>query len=95
MKKKTTRRTSAKCTCKVPFKIRNAGHSLKKSGSSSAARTLATDGKKARSNRRKKGCLNGPPGTFKLTAKQKKNLPKALQEGIIRYHKKQGKKIIR
>lgn len=88
-------RTKAKKgACRPTFRISHAGHLLVTKGSSRAGRVLASEGKEEKRKRRKRGCLNGAPGTFKLTAKQKKNLPVALQKAIIAHHRKAGKRII-
>jgi len=80
--------------CRPTFHISEAGHLLSTRGSSKAGRILATEAKKQKARRKKKGCLNGPPGTFKLTDKQKRNLPKHLQKAIIEHHRRKGDKII-
>ena len=80
--------------CRPTFRISHAGHLLVTKGSTRAAKVLATEGKAEKKKRKKRGCLNGPAGTFKLTAKQKKNLPAGLQKAIIAHHRKLGKKII-
>lgn len=79
--------------CRVLFKISQAGHLLRTKGSKKAGSILASEGKREKKKRLKRGCLNGPEGTFKLTAKQKRNLPKHLQKAILNYHRKQGKVI--
>lgn len=83
-----------KSTCRPTFQISEAGHLLSKKGSSRAGRLLSTEGKKQKRNRLKKGCLNGVGGTFRLTDKQKRKLPKSLQKAIIEHHRKSGKRII-
>ncbi len=83
-----------KVQCRPPFKISMAGHLLSTRSSSSAGRTLSSEGKAEKRKRLKKGCLNGPPGTFKLTDKQKRKLPKKLQQAILAYQRKKGKRII-
>ncbi|NLR58843.1 hypothetical protein HGH93_12070 [Chitinophaga polysaccharea] len=83
-----------KSNCKPSFRISHAGHLLVTKGSSRAGRVLASEGKEEKRKRRKRGCLHGTPGTFKLTAKQKKNLPMALQRAIIAHHRRLGKKIL-
>jgi hypothetical protein len=79
--------------CKIPYYISEAGHLLRTKKSSYAGAFLASEGKKNRKQRRKRGCLNGPAGTFQLTEKQKRNLPKKLQQAILNYHRRQGKTI--
>jgi len=79
--------------CRVLFRISQAGHLLRTKGSRKAGSILAAEGKREKKKRLKRGCLNGPEGTFKLTAKQKKNLPLHLQRAILNYHRKQGKVI--
>lgn len=81
--------------CRPTFKVSQAGHLLKTKGSARAGKVLSKEGKAEKKKRLKRGCLNGPPGTFKLTDKQKRKLPKALQKAILNYHRKKGKKIIR
>lgn len=83
-----------KKNCRPTFRISQAGHLLKTKGSSKAGSVLSKEGKTEKRKRLKKGCLNGTGGTFKLTAKQKKKLPKALQKAILSYHRRKGKKII-
>lgn len=80
--------------CRPTFEISEAGHLLATRHSSKAGTKLATKAKAEKAKRKKKGCLNGTGNTFKLTAKQKKNLPLALQKAIIAHHRKMGKKII-
>jgi hypothetical protein len=80
--------------CRPSFHISEAGHLLSTKGSSKAGRILATDAKEQKRRRKKRGCLNGPPGTFRLTEKQKRNLPKHLQKAIIEHHRRKGDKII-
>lgn len=87
-----TKKRSSKCS--PSFRISHAGHLLVTKGSSRAGRVLASEGKEEKRKRKKRGCLNGAPGTFKLTAKQKKNLPIALQRAIVAHHRRLGKKII-
>lgn len=83
-----------KSTCRPTFQISEAGHLLSKKGSSRAGRLLSTEGKKQKRKRLKKGCLNGVGGTFRLTDKQKRSLPKSLQKAILEHHRKLGKRII-
>jgi len=87
-----TKRKSGKC--RPSFRVSHAGHLLVTKGSTRAGRVLASEGKEEKRKRRKRGCLNGTPGTFQLTAKQKRKLPTALQKAIIAHHRKLGKKII-
>lgn len=82
-----------KSTCRPTFRISQAGHLLATRASSKAGAVLSTDGKREKKKRLKRGCLNGPPGTFKLTEKQKKKLPLRLQKAILAYHKRKGKKV--
>ena len=79
--------------CRIPFKISEAGHLLKTQHESGAGSYLSHEGKLQKQKRKKKGCLNGPAGTFKLTEKQKRKLPPKLQRAIIEHHRKLGKKI--
>lgn len=83
-----------KANCKVSFRISQAGHLLKTKGSRKAGSVLSSEGKREKAKRRSRGCLNGPPGTFKLTAKQKKHLPVRLQRAIIAHHRNLGKRIL-
>lgn len=80
--------------CRPTFRISQAGHLLATRGTSKSGSVLSREGKKEKKKRKAKGCLNGPPGTFKLTAKQKRNLPVSLQRAIIAHHRRLGKKII-
>lgn len=80
--------------CRPTFKISEAGHLLSTESSSEAGRILSTEGKKQKRKRVKRGCLNGVGGTFRLTEKQKRNLPKSLQKAIIEHHRKAGKRIL-
>ncbi len=80
--------------CRVPYRISEAGHLLKTKASPKAGSVLSREGKQEKHKRKKRGCLNGPPGTFKLTDKQKRKLPKKLQKAIIEHHRRMGKKII-
>ena len=80
--------------CRPPYRISEAGHLLSTTSSSEAGSYLATEGKKQKRKRQKKGCLNGAPGTFKLTEKQKQKLPVKLQKAIIAYHKRKGDRIL-
>lgn len=80
--------------CRPPFRISHAGHLLRVEGSSDAGHILSTEAKKEKKKRQKRGCLNGTGATFRLTARQKKMLPKHLQKAILAHHKKQGKTII-
>ena len=82
-----------KSSCRPTFKISQAGHLLATKGYSKAGSVLSSEGKREKKKRRARGCLNGPPGTFKLTERQKRNLPKHLQRAIIAHHKSLGKKI--
>ncbi|MFZ5553543.1 MAG: hypothetical protein ACOZCO_10530 [Bacteroidota bacterium] len=77
--------------CRVLFRISQAGHLLRTKGQRKAGSILASEGKREKKKRLKRGCLNGPEGTFKLTAKQKRNLPVHLQRAILNYHRRQGK----
>ena len=79
--------------CRIKYEVSKAGHLLRTRGFSSAGTILATIGKEQKAKRKKRGCLNGPPGTFQLTAKQKKNLPKALQKAILKHHYQLGKEV--
>lgn len=89
-----SKKRSSRSNCRPSFHISEAGHLLATKGSSKAGKTLSTEGKAQKRKRIKKGCLNGVGGTFKLTAKQKNNLPKSLQKAIIEHHRRLGKKII-
>jgi hypothetical protein len=80
--------------CKPSFRISHAGHLLATRGTSSSGRVLSAEGKREKKKRLKRGCLNGTGGTFKLTQKQKRNLPEHLKRAIIKYHRRQGKRII-
>lgn len=87
MKKKKT-------NCRPSFRISEAGHLLATRGTSKAGSVLSKEGKREKSKRKAKGCLNGTGGTFRLTDKQKKKLPKNLQRAILAYQRKKGKRII-
>lgn len=79
-----------KSNCRPTFKISQAGHLLATRGSSKAGKVLSTEGKREKSKRKKKGCLNGVQRqgkSFQLSAKQKKNLPPALQRAILKFHR--------
>ena len=80
--------------CRPTFRISEAGHLLATTGSARAGSVLSHEGKKEKKKRQKRGCLYGAKATFQLTAKQKRNLPKALQKAILAHHRKLGKKII-
>jgi hypothetical protein len=88
-KKKTAQ--SACKVCKTPYRVREAGHKLAKGGGGDAASVLSKDGKAAKKRRKKRGCLDGTPGVKGLTERQKKNLPKAMQEGLLAYRKRMAK----
>ena len=90
-KKKSTVKSKA-INCRPTFKISKAGHLLSTNHHSRSGTLLATEAKRNKQKRKAKGCLNGT--TFQLSAKQKKNLPIALQKAIIKHHRKNGKKII-
>jgi hypothetical protein len=95
-KRKATRaKTPAKPSCKVTPRATAAGHRLATEAHSQSGTYLATTAKKEKKARKDRGCLNGPPGTFKLTAKQKRNLSPAMQKGILAYQRKLGKKVIK
>jgi hypothetical protein len=79
--------------CRVLFHISKAGHLLRTKGSTKAGKVLASEGKREKQKRLRRGCLNGPEGTFQLTAKQKRNLPENLQRAILNHHRRMGKKI--
>lgn len=91
--KTSPKKKPTKTNCRPSFKISSAGHLLRVEGDSHAGSVLSREGKIQKAKRKKKGCLNGTKGTFKLTEKQKRNLPKNLQKAILNYHRKQGKKI--
>lgn len=91
----TTRKKPGQTACKVcktPFRIREAGHRLAKGGGGDAARILANEGKPAKKGRVKRGCLGSPASVPGLTKRQKENLPKAMQEGILAYRKRMAKR---
>lgn len=90
--KKKVKKKAAK-NCRPPYRISEAGYLLSTRASSKAGKVLAREGKAAKKKRLKRGCLQGVNGTFKLTAKQKRNLPPALQKAILAHHRKLGKKI--
>lgn len=95
-KRKTTakkKRPSAS-RCKPPYRISEAGHLLSTKGSRKAGSTLSRDGKAAKRKRLKRGCLSGIENTFRLSALQKRHLPKALQMAIIEKHRRLGKRIL-
>jgi hypothetical protein len=81
-------------SCRPPFRISHAGHLLSTKGTSKSGKILSSEGKAEKKKRLKRGCLNGPPGTFKLTEKQKRKLPIKLQRAILSYQRKLGKRII-
>lgn len=74
--------------CKTPYRVREAGHRLRKNRSGEAAKVLANEGKEAKRGRMKRGCLGAAPDSFTLTDKQKKKLPKAMQEGLLEYRRR-------
>ncbi|MGZ4036877.1 MAG: hypothetical protein ACXVPQ_03560 [Bacteroidia bacterium] len=80
--------------CRPTYRISQAGHLLATKGYSRSGSVLSKEGKKEKAKRKKRGCLNGPAGTFRLTEKQKRKLPLRLQKAILAYHRKKGKKII-
>lgn len=80
--------------CRPTFRISQAGHLLATKGTSKSGKVLSSQGKAEKAKRLKKGCLNGPAGTFKLTDKQKRKLPLKLQKAIVAYHKRKGKRIL-
>lgn len=80
--------------CKPSFRVSEAGHLLAVKGSSRAGKILSSEGKAEKRKRLQRGCLNGPPGTFKLTEKQKRNLPLHLQKAILEHHKRKGDKLL-
>lgn len=82
-----------KQSCRPTFRISQAGHLLATKGYSKAGSVLSSEGKKEKKKRKARGCLNGPPGTFRLTEKQKRSLPKHLQKAILEHHRSLGKKI--
>ena len=83
-----------KSNCRPSFRISEAGHLLATNGSSKAGSVLSKEGKREKTKRRAKGCLNGTGNTFRLTDKQKKKLPVKLQKAILAYQRKKGKRII-
>lgn len=83
-----------KSSCRPTFRISQAGHLLATRGTSKSGSVLSKEGKKEKAKRKAKGCLNGPPGTFKLTEKQKRKLPMKLQKAILAHHRSLGKKIL-
>jgi len=89
-KKSVARRKNAakNSNCRPTFKISHAGHLLSTRGSSRAGSVLSKEGKKEKAKRKKRGCLGGVPKgkSFKLTAKQKRNLPPGLQKAILKFH---------
>jgi hypothetical protein len=93
MKSKKKKRRTTSSNCRPTFRISMAGHLLKEKHSSKAGSILSADGKAEKRKRKKRGCLNGPEGTFRLTEKQKRKLPKKLQRAIIEHHRRKGKKI--
>lgn len=80
--------------CRPTYRISEAGHLLSTTGSSRAGHVLATEAKKQKQKRLKKGCLNGTGQTFQLSAAQKKRLPKHLQKAIVAHHRRLGKTIL-
>ncbi len=91
---KKKKKKSTTLNCKPSFRVSEAGHLLAVRGSSKAGRILSSEGKEEKRKRLNRGCLNGPPGTFKLTEKQKRNLPKHLQKAILEYHRSKGDKLL-
>lgn len=81
-------------SCRPTFRISQAGHLLSTKGTSKSGKVLSSEGKAEKRKRLKRGCLNGPPGTFKLTEKQKRKLSPSLQKAIIAYHRRKGDRII-
>lgn len=92
MATKKRKRTAA--NCRPPYLISEAGHLLSTRGTSKAGKVLSRNGKAAKKKRLKRGCLNGSDESFQLTAKQKRNLPIALQRAILKHHRQLGKRII-
>ena len=89
---KTKRKKSR--NCRPTFRISEAGHLLQTAHSSKAGMVLSREGKAQKRKRQKKGCLNGSSGTFQLTEKQKRKLPKQLQQAILKHQRSLGKRII-
>jgi hypothetical protein len=83
--------------CRPTYRVSRAGHLLRMEADSEAGFLLATEGKKQKQRRRAKGCLNGlsgaavPKRQFRLTERQKRKLPVALQRAIINYHRSKAK----
>lgn len=94
MKKKKTIKKKKPRSCRPTYRISQAGRLLTLERDSDAGHTLSTAGKRHKQQRLKRGCLNGTKGVFRLTEKQKKKLPKALQKAILNHHKKLGEKIV-
>ncbi len=92
VKRATKAQPSPRFVCRVTPRATAAGHRLATEGHSPSAKTLATTAKKEKSERLKRGCLNG---TFKLSAAQKKKLSPAMQKGILARQRRLGKKIIK
>jgi len=91
--KKTTTKTKKKVNhskCKPSYRISKAGHLLATEHDKEAGHILATSAKKEKAKRKKRGCLHGlakrKGKSFTLSAKQKRNLPPALQKAILKYH---------
>jgi hypothetical protein len=91
--KSKKRKAGNASSCRPTFHISQAGHLLKKKHSSKAGSILSTAAKAEKRKRRKRGCLNGPTGTFRLTEKQKRRLPKRLQKAILEHHRRKGERV--
>jgi hypothetical protein len=92
--KSRRKKTGTSASCRPTFRISQAGHLLRKKHSSKAGSVLSTAAKAEKRKRRKRGCLNGPEGTFRLTEKQKRRLPKRLQKAILEHHRKKGARVM-
>ncbi|MGZ4089112.1 MAG: hypothetical protein ACXVNM_08545 [Bacteroidia bacterium] len=88
------RKKKKRSNCRPSFHISEAGHLLATEGSSEAGSVLSSEGKRQKKRRMKRGCLHGLGEVFSLTPKQKRNLPKALQEAILEHHRRKGRKIV-
>lgn len=81
--------------CTISPRVTAAAHRLATEGHPPSGRTLATTAKAEKAKRMGRGCVNGTPKTFKLSAAQKRKLSPEMQRGIIAYQRKLGKRIVK
>ncbi len=87
--RKKAKNTGRKSRCQPSAEVSEAGRVLRTKGKSWAGSVLASKGKREKSRRLSRGCLDG--STEDLSSRQKKHLPTKLKNLLVKFKNSKGK----